>query len=490
MYKRNIWKWVMLLFLLVATWSVASPALAADYAIIQENDAAFAYSGTWSSPYYGDGSASGGNYKYSNTKDATVTATIYGTGFQWIARPSSDSGIAEVTVDGVVESRVDLYNPSTIYQQIVFQKTPLTRGTHTVVIRVTGDRNQSSSGTYVTIDAFKAIDTEDKSPPLPPTGVQVVGSNGLIDLTWQANTSDADLEGYNVYRSTTPDTGFVKVNPWLIKTATTFRDSAVNNGIYYYYMVTSMDYVGNESARSTLDSGLPALYGGKYEEESAGLSYQGSWNNSGDSHASGGNYFYSNTKDSTVSFSVYGTGIQVIGIPTESSGIAEVTVDGVVEASVDLYNPYTLYQQIVFQKAPLTRGVHNLSIRITGDKNPSSSGTNVHIDAIKVIDSDDKMPPLPPISPNAVVSNRMVELFWPANADADLEGYNVYRSTLPDSGFIRLNPWLIKSGTTYKDTTPLNGTTYYYIVTARDTVGNESAASPIISALPAMYPGR
>ncbi|MHB1126811.1 MAG: IPT/TIG domain-containing protein, partial [Bacillota bacterium] len=489
MNKRN--KWIVLVFLLVAAWSVASPAIAADYSIIQENDAAFIYSGTWSTPSYGDGSASGGNYKYTNAKDATVTATIYGTGFQWIARPSSDSGIAEVTVDGKVEARVDLYNPNTIYQQIVFQKTPLTRGTHTVVIKVTGDKNQNSSGTYVTIDAFKVIDTEDKTPPLPPSGVQVTGSNGLIDLTWQANTSDADLEGYNVYRSTTPDAGFVKVNRWLIKTSTTFRDSAVNNGIYYYYMVTSVDNVGNESAGSTLVSGLPALYGGMYEEGSAGLSYQGNWSNAyGDNRASGGNYYYSYTKDATISFSVYGTGIRVIGLPTTSSGIAEFTVDGVVEARVDLYNPYSLYQQIIFQKAPLTRGVHNVTIRVTGDKNQSSGGTYLHIDAIKVIDSDDKLPPLPPKSLNVAVSDRRVELFWPANTDTDLEGYNVYRSTLPDSGFIRLNQWLIKSSTTFIDAPPLNGTTYYYIVTAMDTVGNESAGSPVTPALPAMYPGR
>jgi len=92
---------------------------------------------------------------------------------------------------------------------------------------------------------------DDVFPPAVPTGLQAVfsgpGQKAFIDLVW-APVTDADLDGYNVYRS--DDGGaFAKINSELVRTPA-YRDAEVQAGKHYAYAVTSVDVRGNESARS------------------------------------------------------------------------------------------------------------------------------------------------------------------------------------------------------------------------------------------------
>jgi hypothetical protein len=59
-------------------------------------------------------------------------------------------------------------------------------------------------------------------------------------------------------------------------------------------------------------------------------------------------------------------------------------------------------------------------------------------------------------------------LTWRASPEVDLAGYNVYRSTLPGSGFSRLNGSLVTDNA-WRDSGLLSDTMYYYYVTAVDT---------------------
>jgi hypothetical protein len=92
---------------------------------------------------------------------------------------------------------------------------------------------------------------DDVFPPAVPTSLQAVfsgpGQKAFIDLVW-APVTDADLAGYNVYRS--EDGGpFAKINSELVR-APAYRDSGVQAGKHYTYAVTSVDVRGNESTRS------------------------------------------------------------------------------------------------------------------------------------------------------------------------------------------------------------------------------------------------
>jgi hypothetical protein len=88
-------------------------------------------------------------------------------------------------------------------------------------------------------------------PPAVPSGVQAVfsgvGQEAFIDLIW-APVSDADLDGYNVYRREEGREA-VKVNDGPVKTPG-FRDQQVVSGKTYFYSVSAVDVRGNESGRS------------------------------------------------------------------------------------------------------------------------------------------------------------------------------------------------------------------------------------------------
>ena len=73
-----------------------------------------------------------------------------------------------------------------------------------------------------------------------------------------------------------------------------------------------------------------------------------------------------------------------------------------------------------------------------------------------------------------------VALSWIASTSA-VAGYNVYRSTVSSTQYAKVNSSLVGS-LAYTDTTVLSGTIYYYVTTAVDASGNESAHSNEVSA--------
>ncbi len=67
-------------------------------------------------------------------------------------------------------------------------------------------------------------------------------------------------------------------------------------------------------------------------------------------------------------------------------------------------------------------------------------------------------------------------LNWVASSSPNVAGYNVYRSTTSGGTYTKLNSSLV-AGTTFTDTSCQPGQTYYYVATAVDASGNESAYS-------------
>ncbi len=89
-----------------------------------------------------------------------------------------------------------------------------------------------------------------------PTGLAVPSEgNGQLSLAWNSVTGAA---GYNLYRSPVSGGGWVKVNTTPL-TGTSFTDNGLRNTQVYYYTVTALDAVGNESSRSNETSGMPHL---------------------------------------------------------------------------------------------------------------------------------------------------------------------------------------------------------------------------------------
>jgi hypothetical protein len=84
------------------------------------------------------------------------------------------------------------------------------------------------------------------------TGVNFTGTAAsqqahTVTLNWTASTST--VQGYNVFRSTAPNSGFVQLNASLI-TALTYSDHSVSAGTTYFYVATAVDSNNDQSVDS------------------------------------------------------------------------------------------------------------------------------------------------------------------------------------------------------------------------------------------------
>lgn len=83
---------------------------------------------------------------------------------------------------------------------------------------------------------------------------------------------------------------------------------------------------------------------------------------------------------------------------------------------------------------------------------------------------------------SATAGINYVSLDWADNSESNLTGYTVYRSTTSGTMYSTIASNLTESA--YSDSSAVNGLTYYYLVTASVTNGNESAYSAEVSATP------
>jgi hypothetical protein len=88
----------------------------------------------------------------------------------------------------------------------------------------------------------------DRTPPAPPTGLVATAVKSTeIDVDW-SNNSEADLFGYDVYRSATSGGPYSLIHGGT--TASAYSDKSVSEFTTYYYVVRAIDRAGNESFNS------------------------------------------------------------------------------------------------------------------------------------------------------------------------------------------------------------------------------------------------
>jgi hypothetical protein len=158
------------------------------------------------------------NVVLSNNGNVAVTinsVAVAGNGF-------STSGINAGTV----------INPN---QAINFQVTfhPTTSGSATGSLKLTG-----SSVSQLSVSLAGTANSPNNIPASQPHSVT---------LTW--NDTGSSIAGYRIYRSTNSGGPYVGISSSLIP-VTTYVDSSVSSGGKYYYVATSVDGSGNESAYS------------------------------------------------------------------------------------------------------------------------------------------------------------------------------------------------------------------------------------------------
>jgi len=86
----------------------------------------------------------------------------------------------------------------------------------------------------------------------------------------------------------------------------------------------------------------------------------------------------------------------------------------------------------------------------------------------------DLIPPVPPTGLRTETGDNFIELFWNANRESDVAGYNVFVSPSYDGRYELIGS---TQSSYFADNGARNGNVYYYAVTAYDFDGNESGLS-------------
>ncbi|BBI36652.1 CBM35 domain-containing protein [Cohnella abietis] len=130
--------------------SFAYTALPKQY--VDNSQSGILYSGSWVANYSPGYVNTTVNYSASSGSYAQYSFT--GIGIQWIGGTNTDHGKADVYIDGILDQTVDTYSTTWNRQKVLYSKSGLSNGTHTIKIQVRSDKNPSSSGFYTDVDAF------------------------------------------------------------------------------------------------------------------------------------------------------------------------------------------------------------------------------------------------------------------------------------------------------------------------------------------------
>jgi nitrous oxidase accessory protein NosD len=167
----------------------AAPAAAATApaGVVQESSPDISYSGSWKT--LNSSGSYGGAIQYASVSTASASLTFTGSSITWYTWNSANAGIVNVYIDGEFVAAVDNYAPSTKTGVIGFRQT-LEPGTHTIMLRGSGNKNAESGGRMTHLDAFvvggerpvvkNAVPTAARAEGCPAATVTVSNSQQLV----------------------------------------------------------------------------------------------------------------------------------------------------------------------------------------------------------------------------------------------------------------------------------------------------------------------
>jgi fibronectin type 3 domain-containing protein len=270
--------------------------------------------------------------------------------------------------------------------------------------------------------------------PTAPPSLSATVANGQVNLTW---SSASGASGYYVKRSTTSGGPYTQI---ATTAAANYTDSGLTNGTKYFYVVSAYNSYGQSANSSEVNAtptappppaaptGLTAIAG----NSQVALTWS----------ASTGATSY-NVKRSTTSGGPYTT----VNSPT----VTNYTNTGLTNGT----NYYYVVSAV------------------------SASGESANSSQVNATPAAPATPPATPTGLQATGGNAQVGLTW--TASAGVTSYHVKRSTTSGSGYIQI---AAPTTANYTDASVVNGTAYFYVVSALNSVG-ESANSTQVTATPA-----
>ena len=364
---------------------------------------------------------SAGTASFNRSSGARASFSFNGTSLRWIGFRSPWAGIANVYLDGMFITEVDLYAPEEHVQDTIFSALTLMPGAHTFVVESTGRKNAQSVDYAVVVDAF------DVGPAAPSTvnGTRIEENSSAVTYTsgWTAgDTRTAWSDGRAAVSATAgaratvtvtgtsaywvglrgPDTGIARVylDGAFQREVDTFAAYDVLDVVFFAGNLApashtlTIEATGVKNAGSTDASIFIDAFdvNTRFEETNAAIAYTAGWRLdrdedafSGTSGLTGmGTAAASDTPNDQAVFTFAGSAVSWIGSRGPSRGIARVYVDGVAAADVDTFAPGVQPRSILFRTTGLADATHTITVETTGGQNPSATGATAIVDAFDV----------------------------------------------------------------------------------------------------------
>jgi fibronectin type 3 domain-containing protein len=362
--------------------------------------------------------------------------------------------------------------------------------------------------------------------PAVPTGLQAIAGDTQVTLAW---TPSARATSYHVKRATTSGGPYFQISA---PTSAAYIDTTATNGTTYYYEVSAVNSAG-ESANSAQASSTPTAplqipsvpiglaataanaqvsltwsavtgatsyhvkrattFGGPYTQIAAPTSA-----NYTDATASNNTTYYyvvsavNSAGESASSAQVSATPTAAIQIPNVPTGLAATAGNAQVSLSWSTTAGATGYH---VKRATTSGGPYTQIAALTSANYTDSAAVNgtTYYYVVSAVNSagesansipSSATPSAPIPSPSiptglaATAGNAQVSLTWSATTGAT--SYHVKRSINSGGPYTQI---AAPTASNFTDTTTANGTTYYYVVSAVNSVG-ESANSEQASATP------
>ncbi len=284
----------------------------------------------------------------------------------------------------------------------------------------------------------------DGTPPRMPTNVVTVPGDGVVTVSWEP-TSDTDLSGYHVERSTGLDQPYRRLTSAPVPAGAPYEDRTAIGGTPYFYRVVAVDSSGNEGRPSNAIAALPVdqtppLPPTGVAVEARGRSLDVRWIASPSSDVRGYYVYRGEAADRMV---------RLVEQPVAGTSFVDAGYGG----------------------AGLTPGGRYM-VRVSAVDNAYNESEPVDA-SVAVPDDERPGPPTGLRVTNAL--GRWVEIAWSPSPSLDVRAYQVLRSATGEPSIP------IADGSagqrSLRDSTAVPGTTYSYQVVAVDSAGNRSEAA-------------
>nr|WP_281937254.1 fibronectin type III domain-containing protein [Paenibacillus tyrfis] len=308
-------------------------------------------------------------------------------------------------------------------------------------------------------------------PPVTPTINWFRGGDRVVDLYW----TTTGAKSYTVKRSTSAG-GPYAVLASNIKEIS-FTDTSVVNGTTYYYVVTAVNEAGESAVSNEINIKPSAT---KYTGgllDGVALNVGPSFNKPmstvmqfTDNNGNTGTNIGSN-----IAWYTFSTPKDINAVIAKWHGLYPIKME-FYDANNTLISTYTPTTNDGVESLPNT--LQNVSRVVL---KPVTAGETIFAYEWNVFGKNHDVPPAAPLNLTAVGGDKTVSLTW--NSMNTATSYKVKRSTTAGGPYTEISTVNSATYASYLDTNVVNGTTYYYVVTAVNAAGespnsNEASATP------------